>query len=74
MFTSDRLSVLAWIALIVILSIPVVNVIFAIVMFIRRRTSQTVKNFFIAYLVLYVLATFLGVFDGAFANVQQLFG
>lgn len=74
MFTSDRLSVLAWIALIVILSIPIVNVVFAVLMFIRRRTSQTVKNFFIAYLVLYVLATFLGVFDGAFANVQQLFG
>jgi len=33
MFRRDRLSVLAWIALIVILSIPIVNVIFAVWMF-----------------------------------------
>jgi len=42
-------------------------------MFIRRGTSDTVKNFFIAYLLLYALA-FLGMFNGAFSNMQGLFG
>ncbi|MBU1020432.1 MAG: hypothetical protein KJ847_04395, partial [Firmicutes bacterium] len=68
------LSVLAWIVLIVILSIPIVNIIFAVWMFIRRGTSDTVKNFFVAYLILYVLAAWLGIFNGAFANLQGLFG
>jgi hypothetical protein len=73
MFRKDKLSVLSWLVLIVILSIPVVNIIFAVLMFIRRGTSDTVKNFFIAYLVLYFLA-FFGMFNGAFDNMQNLFG
>ena len=73
MFRKDRLSVFGWLVLIVVLSIPVVNIIFAVVMFIRKGTSDTVKNFFIAYLVLYFLA-FFGMFDGAFANMRGLFG
>ncbi len=73
MFRKDRLSVLAWLVLIIILSIPIVNIIFAVYMFIRRRTSDTVKNFFVAYLVLYFLALF-GMFNGAFDNMQSLFG
>lgn len=74
MFRRDKLSVLAWIALIVILSIPIVNIIFAVWMFIRRGTSDTVKNFFVAYLILYILAAWLGIFNGAFSNLQGLFG
>lgn len=74
MFRNDKLSVFAWIALIVILSIPIVNVVFAVWMFIRRGTSDTVKNFFIAYLILYILAAGLGLFNGAFSNFQGLFG
>lgn len=74
MFRKDKLSVLAWIVLIIILSIPVVNVIFAVLMFIRRGTSDTVKNFFVAYLILYILAVWMGIFSGAFANLQGLFG
>ena len=73
MFSKDRLSVLAWIVLIIILSIPVLNIIFAVIMFLRPRTSATVKNFFIAFLVLYGLA-FLGIANGAFSNMQGLFG
>jgi len=73
MFRKDRLSVLAGIVLIVILSIPVVNVVFAVIMFIRRGTSGTVKNFFVAYLILWCFAVF-GLFNGAFANMQGLFG
>ena len=73
MFRRDKLSVLAWIILIIILSIPVLNIIFAVVMFLRSGTSDTVKNFFIAYLLLYALA-FFGMFNGAFSNMQGLFG
>ncbi len=73
MFRRDKLSVLAWIILIIILSIPVVNLIFAVLMFISKKTSDTVKNFFIAYLVLYALA-FFGMFNGAFSNMRGLFG
>ena len=73
MFRKDKLSVSAWIILIVILSIPILNVVFAVWMFIRRGTSDTVKNFFIAYLLLYFLA-FFGMFNGAFSNMQGLFG
>lgn len=73
MFRRDKLSVLAWMALIIILSIPILNIVFAGWMFIRRGTSETVKNFFIAYLILYFFA-FFGVFNGAFSNMQGLFG
>ena len=73
MFRRDKLSVFAWIVLIIVLSIPIVNIIFAVIMFIRSGTSDTVKNFFIAYLLLYALA-FFGMFNGAFSNMQGLFG
>ncbi|QMS84657.1 hypothetical protein [Candidatus Xianfuyuplasma coldseepsis] len=73
MFKKDKLSVLAWIVLIIALSIPVFNIIFAVYLFIRRRTSETVKNFFVAYLILWVLA-WIGLFAGAFENMQGLFG
>ncbi len=73
MFRKNKLSVIAWVVLIVILSIPILNIVFAVLMFLRRGTSDTVKNFFIAYLLLYALA-FFGMFNGAFSNMQGLFG
>lgn len=72
MFRTDRLSVLEWILLLVILSVPILNVVFAVWMFFRGKASETVKNFFIAYLILYLLA-FLGVLGGVFENMQGLF-
>ena len=72
MFRSDKLSVLEWIVLLIILAVPVLNVIFAIWMFLRFKSSATVKNFFIAYLILYVLA-WIGLFGGIFDNLQGLF-
>ena len=73
MFRKDKLSVLSWLVLIIILSIPVVNVIFVLVMLLGPGASSTVKNFFIAYLILWALA-FFGMFNGAFDNVSGLFG
>ena len=72
MFRTDRLSVLEWILLLIILSVPILNVVFAVWMFFRGKASETVKNFFIAYLILYLLA-FLGVLGGVFENMQGLF-
>ena len=72
MFRSDRLSSLEWIILLIILTVPVLNVIFAVWMFFRGKASETVKNFFIAYLLLYLLA-YLGVLTGVFENVRGLF-
>jgi hypothetical protein len=72
-FRSDKISILGWMVLLVLLTIPVVNVIFVIWILIRRRASQTVKNFFIAYGVFYLLA-WLGLFNGVFENLQGLFG
>ena len=72
MFKKDRLSVLEWIVLLIILAIPILNVVFAVWMFFRGKASETVKNFFIAYLVLYLLA-FIGVLGGVFENLQGLF-
>mgnify|MGYP000903852237 CR=1 FL=1 len=72
MFKSDRLSVAEWIVLLIILAIPILNVIFAIYMFIQRKASETVRNFFIAYLVLYFLA-WLGILGGVFNNLSGLF-
>ena len=70
MFRSDRLSVLEWI--LIILTVPILNVVFAVWMFIRGKASETVKNFFIAYLLLYLLA-YLGIFTGIFENARGLF-
>jgi len=73
MFSRNDLSVLAWIIMIVILSIPVVNVLFVIYIFLKRKANKSVKNFFVAYLILYCLA-FFGVFNGVFDNIQHIFG
>jgi hypothetical protein len=72
MFKTNRLSVVEWIVLLIILSIPILNVIFAIYMFVKKKASETVKNFFIAYLVLYFLA-WLGLLGGVFNNLSGLF-
>ncbi len=73
MFKSNKISVVGWMVLLVLCSIPVVNVIFVVWILIRRKASSTVKNFFIAYGVFYVLA-FFGMFNGVFGNVQGIFG
>lgn len=73
MYTGKTVSVLGWILLLIIMNIPVVNVIFVIWMFIRRRANQSIKNFFVAYLIFYVFAMF-GMFNGVFDNFAQLWG
>lgn len=73
MFRNNKVSVLEWIILIIILNIPILNVIFAVVLTLRGRTSVTIKNFFVAYLVMWFFAVF-GIFSGAFGNFQGLFG
>jgi len=71
-FRNDKLSVMEWIFLLVILTIPILNVVFAVWMFIRGKASETVKNFFVAYLILYLFA-WVGILGGVFDNMQGLF-
>ena len=72
MFRSSKVTVLEWIILLVICSVPILNIIFVVFMFIRGKASPTIKNFFVAYLILWVLA-FFGMFTGVFSNFQGLF-
>lgn len=73
MYKRDDISVLAWIILILILSVPVLNVIFVIWALLSDKANKSVKNFFAAYLVFWFLALF-GIFDGPFDALQGLFG
>ena len=73
MYKKDDISVFAWIVLILILSVPVLNVIFVIWALVSDKANKTVKHFFAAYLVFWFLALF-GIFDGTFAAFQGVFG
>lgn len=73
MFTSDRVSVLGWVILLLIMSVPILNVIFVIWMFLRRKSSKTIKNFLVTFLVFYLLA-FFGMQTGIFGGLSQLWG
>lgn len=74
MFKSKDIGVIAWMILILILSVPILNVIFVVWTLLSSRVNKTVKNFFVAYLVFWVLAAAFGFFDGTFATLQGLFG
>ena len=55
MFKKNKLSILEWFILLVLLTIPVVNVIFVIWGVINNKFSLNLKNFGIAYIIWYVL-------------------
>jgi hypothetical protein len=73
MFKKQDIGVLAWMILIIILSIPVINFIFVLWALLSSKVNRTVKNFFVAYLVFWFLAIF-GIFDGTFEAFRGLFG
>lgn len=73
MFKKNDISVLAWMILILILSVPVLNVIFVIWAIISDSVNKTVKHFFGAYLIFWLLAL-IGIFNGPFEAMQGLFG
>lgn len=56
MFKKNKLNVLEWLILIILLSIPIVNIIFIIWGILNNKFSQNLKNFGIAYVIwVYVL-------------------
>jgi len=73
MFSRKEVSVLGWMILLLILNVPILNVIFVIWAFLSSRVNKTLKNFFVAYLVFWLLA-FFGIFTVTFENMQGLFG
>lgn len=73
MFKKQDIGVLAWMVLIIVLSIPIVNFLFVLWALISSKANRTVKNFFVAYFVFWFLA-FFGIFDGTFEAFQGLFG
>jgi hypothetical protein len=73
MYSNKNVGVLAWMILLFLLAIPVVNVIVVALLLIRGKTNQTIKNFFFAYFFFYLLAIF-GMFNGTFDNISSIFG
>ena len=73
MFKGKEISVLGWIILILVLSVPIVNVIFVVWAILSHRVNRTVKNFFFAFLVFWALS-FFGFFSVTFESLQGLFG
>jgi hypothetical protein len=73
MFKRKEIGVLGWIILILILNIPILNVIFVIWALLSSRVNKTLKNFFTAYLIFWLLS-FFGIFSVTFENLQGLFG
>lgn len=73
MYSRENVGVLAWMLLLFLLAIPVVNVIVVGLLLIRGKTNQTIKNFFIAFFVFYLFA-FFGMFNGTFDNIIHIFG
>lgn len=59
MFEKDQLGVFDWILFFVLMSIPVVNIIFFIVLLAGGNTNQTLKNYLWAGIVMAVFAIFM---------------
>ncbi|AIO18597.1 hypothetical protein KQ51_00717 [Candidatus Izimaplasma bacterium HR1] len=73
MFKGRDIGVLGWVFLILILNIPILNVIFVIWALFSHRVNKTLKNFFTAYIIFWLLS-FFGVFSVTFENFSGLFG
>ncbi|MDI6453096.1 hypothetical protein [Peloplasma aerotolerans] len=56
MFKSDRVTVLEWMLIIGLMAVPFVNLAFILWIFIRKGSSQTVKNLVIAFGIFIVIA------------------
>lgn len=55
MFKKNKLSIFEWFLLIIIVSIPIVNVIFIVWGVLGNKFSENLKNFGIAYVIFYLL-------------------
>lgn len=55
MFKQNKLTIFQWFVLILIMSVPILNIIFLVWGFLTNRFSRNLKNFIIAYLIFYLL-------------------
>lgn len=55
MFKKNKLSIFEWLILIILISIPIVNIIFVVWGILNNKFSENLKNFGIAYLIFYLL-------------------
>ncbi len=58
MLKKTKLSIIEWFVLVLIMSIPLVNVIVLIWGLVKNKFSENIKNFVIAYIIFYFI--FLG--------------
>jgi heme/copper-type cytochrome/quinol oxidase subunit 4 len=56
MFKSDRVTILEWMLIIGFMALPFVNLAFILWIFMRRGSSQTVKNLVIAFGIFIIFA------------------
>ena len=55
MFKKNKLSILEWFLLLILVSIPIVNIIFIVWGVLNNKFSENLKNFGIAYVIFYFL-------------------
>lgn len=74
MYRSNKLGLIEWIVLLVILAIPIVNIIVGVWLYIRKGTSSTVRNFILALAIIFVVTAVLGFTTDILNNVSDLIG
>ena len=74
MYRSNKLGIIDWIVLLVILAIPVVNIIVGILLYIRPGTSSTVRSFLVALLIMILAGAILSFTTGVIDSVTDLIG
>ncbi len=55
MFKKNKLGIIEWLVLIIIMSIPIVNIVFLIWGLVKNKFSENLKNFVIAYFIVFLL-------------------
>ena len=55
MFKKNKLGILEWFILILVMSIPIVNIIFLIWGILKNKFSENLKNFGVAYVLFIIL-------------------
>lgn len=73
MFRKRDMGVLGWLFFFILLTIPVLNVIFIIWILFSSRVNRSLKNVFVAFFII-TLLHFVGILSGTFESLVGLFG
>lgn len=74
MYKSNKLGLIDWLILLVLLAIPVVNIIVGILLYLSPGTSRTVKNFLLAVVIILVAGIILNFTTGVLATITDFIG